>query len=85
VDFVVHAEGIAAVTAKVTVIDGVVIARLDEELGVAAEHDFDVGLGRRGRSHQNTCAHERGAAQQQLVLHDPVLHSHPQGRVSTLR
>ena len=44
-DLVVHDEGVPAVTAKVTVTDGVPGARLDEELGVAAEHDLDVGSG----------------------------------------
>ena len=82
-DLVVHAEGVPAVTPVVAVRDRVPGARLDEELGVAAEHDLDVGSGRRDRGHHNTRAHERSASQQQLVLHDPVLHSHPQGRVST--
>ena len=46
-DLVVHAEHVPAVTSdrsriEATVRDRVPGARLDEELGVAAEHDLDV-------------------------------------------
>ena len=78
VDLVVHEEGVAAVPVA---LKGLVGRAFGAKLGVAAESDFDVGLGWGGIREENAGAHERGAAQQQPVMHDPVLHSHPQGRV----
>jgi len=71
---VVHVEQVVAVAFVIG--ERIAAGRLDAELGIAAEHDFDApdaGLMCLGAAGHQSHAHERGAARQQLVSHPLLL------------
>jgi hypothetical protein len=64
------------------VADRVAAGGTGAELGEAAQDDLEAAVLRHySIGKQHTGAYQRGSTQQQPLMHDPVLHSHPKGHL----